>query len=205
MALKPILQVKELSFRYETRGIFQQWSTQLGAGITWLKGKNGAGKTTLLKLLGCALHAQSGSVYLDKLCQKTDSLEYRKNSFLCQGELPQLEWLTVKELLDLYLSLYPGIKATQLNIQLNSFGLMEILPNSIATLSLGQHKKIQLAVAFSLPVALLLLDEPLNALDTTALEHLRQELMDRSRLEQQCIVLTSHIDPLVPINRVIEL
>ena len=205
MALKPLLQVEKLSFRYETQVIFEEWSTQLGAGITWLKGNNGVGKTTLLKLLGCALHAQSGSVYLDKLCQKTDSLEYRKNCFLCQGELPQFEWLTVKELLDLYLSLYPRIKTKQLNIQLNSFGLVEMLPNSVSTLSLGQHKKIQLALAFSLPVTLLLLDEPLNALDTTAFEHLRKELMYSSRLEQQCIILTSHIDPLVPITKLIEL
>ena len=92
-----------------------------------------------------------------------------------------------------------------LGVKLDAFGLMPTLRQSLATLSLGQHKKVQLALALSLPVRLLLIDEPFNGLDAGALDYLRRQLSDPARLERACIVLTSHLDPLVPVRRTLDL
>ncbi len=56
-----------------------------------------------------------------------------------------------------------------------------------------------LALALSLPVKLLLIDEPFNALDLDAVHYLRTQLSDSKRLDQQCILMTSHLDPDLPL------
>lgn len=75
----------------------------------------------------------------------------------------------------------------------------------MTTLSLGQHKKVQLALALALPVRLLLLDEPFNGLDAGAMAYLREQLAAPERLARQCIVLTSHLEPQLPLAATVSL
>ena len=75
----------------------------------------------------------------------------------------------------------------------------------MSTLSLGQHKKVQLALALALPVRLLLVDEPFNGLDTAAVLYLRAQLAARAANQDCCIVLTSHLDPQLPVTRTLDL
>ncbi len=205
MELNNTLQVDGLSFHFDTRPVFEQFSLTLTAGITWLRGPNGAGKTTLLKLLGGALLPSAGTICLNGVDSRRDALAFRLNSFYCGGDTPELAWLSVRELLDLYLALYPRAEAALLNTHLAAFGLMPTLPQTLATLSLGQHKKLQLALALSLPVQLLLIDEPFNGLDAAALTYLRAQLAQDARLQTLCIVLTSHIAPELNIARTLDL
>ncbi|MDC8758053.1 ABC transporter ATP-binding protein [Janthinobacterium fluminis] len=205
MELKPVLQIDGLDFQFATRALFTQFALQLEAGITWLRGANGAGKTTLLKLAGGALAPLAGSIRLDGVDSAAAALAYRLQSFYCGGDLPQLPWLTVREVLDLHAALYPALDKALLNRQLDAMLLMPALAQGITTLSLGQHKKLQLALGLALPVRLLLIDEPFNGLDAAALAHLRGELAQPQRLARQCILLTSHIDPGVPLARTVQL
>ena len=62
-----------------------------------------------------------------------------------------------------------------------------------------------MALALALPVRLLLIDEPFNGLDASAMAYLRQRLSDPSRLARQCIVLTSHLAPDVPLAATVEI
>ncbi len=205
MELKTVLHIDALDFQFETRALFTQFTLRLGAGITWLRGSNGAGKTTLLKLAGGALLPLAGSIRLDGLDSAKAALAFRLQSFYCGGDLPQLPWLTVREFLDLHAALYPALDPAALTRQLDAFLLLPTLAQGINTLSLGQHKKMQLALALALPVRLLLIDEPFNGLDTAALAYLRGELADPARLARQCILLTSHVEPGVALAGTVEL
>jgi ABC-2 type transport system ATP-binding protein len=205
MDLKPVLQIERLNFRFDERVMFAQFSVDLGTGITWLRGANGAGKTTLLKLLAGVLSPQSGAIRLDGADSRRAALAYRLSCFYCGADLPQLPWLTAQELLDLHLALYPAADAAALNDQLTAFDLLPALRLSLTALSLGQHKKLQLALALALPVRLLLIDEPFNGLDAAAMLHLREQLSDPLRLANSCVVLTSHLEPRVPLVRTLEL
>ncbi|MES2258781.1 MAG: ATP-binding cassette domain-containing protein [Pseudomonadota bacterium] len=198
-----MLQIDRLNFEFATRPLFRQFSLALGAGITWLRGDNGAGKTTLLKLAAGALSAHGGGIALDGIDSATSPLAYRLRSYYCGGDTPQLPWLTVRELLDLHLALYPAADGALLNTQLAAFKLLAALPQPVTTLSLGQHKKMQLALALALPVRLLLLDEPFNGLDADALAYLRGQLAEPARLAHQCIVLTSHLAPELPLAQTV--
>ena len=199
MELTPLLHIDQLTFEYAGHALFRRFDLRLGAGITWLRGENGAGKTTLLKLAAGALTPHSGHIRIDGIDLQAQPLAYRLQSFYCGGDLPQLPWLTVRELLDLHLALYPATDAALLNIELRAFHLLPTLDQPVTTLSLGQHKKMQLALALSLPVRLVLVDEPFNGLDADALAYLRQRLAQPERLARQCILLTSHLDPALPL------
>jgi ABC-type multidrug transport system ATPase subunit len=189
----PVLRAEALSFRFDTRTMFDGLSLALPSGVTWLRCANGKGKTTLLKLLGGALAPHAGSIRLDGLDSARDALPYRRSSFLCSGDTPALPWLTVRELLDLHVTLFALADGGEVARQLDAFGVADTLAQPLQTLSLGQHKKVQLALALALPVRLLLLDEPFNGLDAPAVLHLREQLAARS--SGACIVLTSHVDP----------
>ena len=132
-------------------------------------------------------------------------LAYRLHCYYCGGDTPQLPWLTVREVLDLHLALYPAIDPALLNVELQAFHLMATLDQAVTTLSLGQHKKMQLSLALALPVRLLLIDEPFNGLDADAVAYLRQQLAAPERLARQCIVLTSHLDPQLPLAGTLQL
>ena len=201
----PTLQIEHLDFHFATHSVFQDYSQQFGPGITWLRGDNGAGKTTLLKLAGGALLPARGTIRLDGIDSAHMPLAYRAQTFYCGGDTPVLPWLQVHEYLDLHLALYPGSDQALLNAELGAFAMASPLQQSITALSLGQHKKLQLALALALPVRLLLIDEPFNGLDAAAMAHLRTRLADPARLARQCIVLTSHLAPDVPLAATVQL
>ena len=205
MAMTPVLRVESLSFRFDTRLLFNDYSVTLEPGITWLRAPNGRGKTTLMRLIAGALTAQGGSIRLDDIDCTRAPLAYRLDSFFCGGDLPELPWLTVQELLDMHMDLYPAARGGLVAAQLNAFEIGEVLPQRLSTLSLGQHKKVQLALALALPVRLLLVDEPFNGLDTAAVRYLRGQLEARARRQDCCIVLTSHLDPQLPVTRMLDL
>ena len=205
MDMMPCLRVESLGFRFDTHFVFGDFSATLGPGITWLRGPNGKGKTTLLRLMSGALAPHTGRIRLDDVDCAAAPLQYRLQSFFCGGDVPELEWLTVQEFLDIHMDLYPGAQAGSINGQLGAFGIAQVLPQRLSTLSLGQHKKVQLALALSLPVRLLLVDEPFNGLDLAAVDYLRGELARRAALGDTCIVLTSHLDPQLPVLDTLDL
>lgn len=204
-ACSPTLHIAQLDFHFPTHSVFQGFNQQFGPGVTWLRGANGAGKTTLLKLAGGALLPARGTIRLDDVDSAHTPLAYRAQTFYCGGDAPALPWLQVREFLDLHLALYPGSNESLLNDELSAFSLLPTLHQSITALSLGQHKKLQLALALALPVRLLLIDEPFNGLDALAMAHLRARLADPARLARQCIVLTSHLEPQLPLAATVEL
>lgn len=195
------LTIDSLNFEYTGRVLFRGFNMRAGTGITWLRGENGAGKTTLMKLVAGAMAPHYGSIAIDGIDQAAQPLAYRQQCFYCGGDTPQLPWLTVREMLDLHVALYPGTDAALLDEELRAMRLLPVLEQPVSALSLGQHKKMQLALAFALPVRLLLIDEPFNGLDAAAMEYVRGRLA----AQKGVVVLTSHLEPQVPVAQVVQL
>jgi ABC-2 type transport system ATP-binding protein len=205
MELNRGVAVEALGFHFKTRSVFLGLDLHIGPGLTWLRGRNGRGKTTLLKLLGGVLAPASGRIRLDKLDSKDDALAFRRASFYCGGEAPALDWLTAREWLELHLSLYDGADRAALARHLAAFRIPDVGAQPVTGLSLGQFKKLQLALALALPARLLLLDEPFNGLDAHAVALLEDELARRAADRTACIVLTSHLDLRIAADVVLDL
>jgi ABC-2 type transport system ATP-binding protein len=196
-----MLDIRKLSFHFDSGPVFRDFDLQVGGGVHWLRGANGAGKTTLMRLACGALRQDGGTLSIEGVDSLADPVAYRARVFYCGGEEPELPWLTVREYLSLHAALYGLRDGDAIQPRLEAFGIGATLGQCINTLSLGQHKKVQLALAMALPVRVLLLDEPFNGLDSAA----QATLDDYLRAPAPAIILASHLAPQVPLAQTISL
>jgi len=198
------LRIDQLVFAYGSRWLFEGYSAQAGAGVTWVQGANGSGKSTLLRLLAGALTPRHGSFELAG-CRyaagdRVAPLAWRQQAFWCLSDPPPTPWLTIAECIGFVRGTYPGFDPGQVRAQVEALGLEKALATPLREASLGQQRKTLLALALALPVKLLLLDEPFNALDVASARHLSDTIAARAAQGGQVILLTSHVEPHVPVR-----
>jgi ABC-type multidrug transport system ATPase subunit len=191
------LSVEHLSFSYPQRHVLNGWCGQFEPGLTWLQGPNGCGKSTLLKLLAGALPALFGEMQLAQPGQPTlnlaqQPLDWRRSVIWCGPDGPVFDHLTPPQYFGLLQGLYPGFDATQLRGHVDAFGLQPQLGQPIARLSSGTRRKVGLAAGLSCGGRVLLLDEPLNALDTASVAHLLQILAALAQRPDHISIVVSH-------------
>ena len=198
------LRIDQLVFAYGSRWLFEGYSAQAGAGVTWVQGANGSGKSTLLRLLAGALVPRHGSFELAG-CRyaagdRVAPLAWRQQAFWCLSDPPPTPWLTIAECIGFVGGTYPGLDPERVGEQVDALGLEKALATPLREASLGQQRKTLLALALALPVKLLLLDEPFNALDVASARHLSDTITARAAQGGQVILLTSHVEPHVPVR-----
>jgi ABC-type multidrug transport system ATPase subunit len=202
------LRIRDLVFAYGERWLFSGFSAEAGAGITWVQGANGSGKSTLLRLLAGALAPAHGGFELAGAAfgagMREATLAWRRQTFWCASDPPPTPWLTIAECLGFVARAYEragaGAPPGSLHAQVEALGLANTLDTPLRHASLGQQRKTLLALALALPVRLLLLDEPFNALDAASAEHLARALSERAARGEQVVLLTSHVEPHVPVR-----
>ena len=198
------LRIDQLVFAYGSRWLFEGYSAQAGAGVTWVQGANGSGKSTLLRLLAGALVPRHGSFELAG-CRyaagdRVAPLAWRQQAFWCLSDPPPTPWLTIAECIGFVGGTYSGLDPERVREQVDALGLEKALATPLREASLGQQRKTLLALALALPVKLLLLDEPFNALDVASARHLSDTITARAAQGGQVILLTSHVEPHVPVR-----
>jgi molybdate transport system ATP-binding protein len=171
--------------------------------VVALLGPNGAGKTTLLRAVAGLVPFRSGHVRLDgKLLEDTATGEYvpterRPIGFVFQDYLlfPHLNVLD---------NVAFGLRARGVSRQaaaekaaywLDRVGLKSSAASKPAELSGGQRQRVALARALAPDPRLLLLDEPLAALDVTTRAEVRRDLKRHLESFEGIRLLVTH-DPL---------
>ena len=197
------LRIEQLVFAYGQRWLFEGFDAQAGPGVTWVQGANGSGKSTLLRLLAGALAPRHGHFELAgcrfAASDRIAPLAWRQQTFWCLSDPPPTPWLTIAECLGFVSGAYALADPQSLREQVDALGLTKALATPLRDASLGQQRKTLLALALALPVKLLLLDEPFNALDVASARHLSDTLTARAAQGGQVILLTSHVEPHVPV------
>ncbi len=188
----PRLQVRDLSFAYPQRPVLDGFSADFHAGVTWVRGSNGSGKSTLLKLLAGALPPLLGQIAVDGIDALDRPLDYRRQVFWCGPGAIAFDHLRPPEYAAFLRSLYPHFDAAAFAAQAAALGLQPFLVTRLAALSTGTQRKVWLAAALAAGTPVVLLDEPLNALDAASLRHLLQRLAEAARERRQAWVVASH-------------
>ncbi|MEK7844214.1 MAG: ATP-binding cassette domain-containing protein, partial [Pseudomonadota bacterium] len=179
-----LLRVKDMSFGYDHRLLFQQVHLILQAGTRIaLLGPNGAGKSTLIKLLAGEINPTSG------ILEWTPSIRI---GYFAQHQLENLEGNATP--LQHMIRLAPAQTELDLRKFLGRFGLggdREDRP--VVSFSGGEKSRLALALLAWQKPHLLLLDEPTNHLDLD----MRDALTLALEAYTGAVVLVSHDRSLV--------
>ena len=164
--------ISNVSFQYDSSPfpLFSKLSLTLPPGFTALAGKNGSGKTTLLRLI------------MGELPPRTGSISTPVSRIYCSQTTEKIP----EGLDDFYYSMYGGDKDAGRLFSL--LGMDYDWPLRWNTLSRGERKRAQLAVALHANPEFLALDEPTNHLD----EEARDMLLNGLRQYRGIALLVSH-------------
>lgn len=150
-------------------------------------GPNGAGKSTAIALWLGLLEPDSGSVHL--FGRSPLDVETRRSVGVMMQDVALTPELRVRELINLTASYYADPLTVEETLALTR--LESLAHRPYGTLSGGQKRHVQFALAICGRPALLFLDEPTVGLDVDARETMWRTL--RALLAQGCsIVLTTH-------------
>ena len=168
-----------LTRRYGDRVALDRVSFALEAGQTLaVLGPNGAGKTTLLKVLATLLRPHEGAVSVLGSALPSEAWKVRgKVGYL--GHEPALyRSLTARENM-LFAARLHGVEPQRVDTLLEAVGLTRRADDRVDEFSRGMRQRVAAARAVLHDPELLLLDEPLSALDVRAVE-LLEPLIGRS-------------------------
>lgn len=187
-----VLRVQALSFAYQTQRIVDLWHHDFAPGLCWLRGPNGVGKSTRLKLLAGALAPQYGTAAVNGIDLLRQPLAYRREVAWVSAEPPPFEHLSPAELFGFLSGLYPRADARAWSQHIEGFGLAAFVHQPLRRLSTGTQHKAALAAALALQTMVLLLDEPLSALDEKSLGYWRGCMALAAQSTERLMLIVSH-------------
>lgn len=158
----------DAQLRLERPGFSLQVDLQLpGRGITALYGPSGCGKTTLLRCLAGLEHAEGTLVVNGEQWQNASTFEpahKRAIGYVFQ-EASLFPHLSVRGNLMYGMKRAPAAKSVDLQGIVDLLGIAPLLDRKPDALSGGERQRVGIARALAVNPALLLMDEPLAALD----------------------------------------
>ncbi|MEG1608624.1 MAG: ABC transporter ATP-binding protein [Clostridia bacterium] len=161
--------------------------------IFGILGNNGAGKTTIIKMLVGLVAPSSGKI---SVCG-FDVQKQREKALACIGavvEEPTLySDLTGMQNLKYYAMLQGGVPKKRIDDIVEIVGLTNRINSKFKTYSLGMRQRLGIAQAIMHNPKILILDEPINGLDPTAIIQIRELLIQISRQYGTTIFISSHI------------
>jgi molybdate transport system ATP-binding protein len=172
-----------------------QVNTSIDAGeFVTLFGTSGAGKTTLLRILAGLQVPDRGTISFGNViwfdsAKGINVPPQRRNIGFMFQDYALFPNMTVKENIRFAQEVHNESYTCAL---LDNFGLSEFANRKPLGLSGGQKQRVALARALARKPSLLLLDEPLSALDATMRPHLQDEIIKAHALTGATTILVSH-------------
>lgn len=160
--------------------------------IIALYGKSGAGKTTILRVLAGLTNADHGfirvknHIWYDSTQKVNLSVRKRKIGFVFQ-DYALFPNMTVRENIE-----YAASDKNRVHEFIRLVHMDRLQDRKPETLSGGQQQRVALARAIATFPDLLLLDEPLSALDMEMRKQLQDEIITINRRYNTTIIIVSH-------------
>ena len=189
--MTPVLETTGLGKRYGRRWALSDCTLSVPQGrVVGLVGPNGAGKTTLLHLAVGLLEPSSGAIAVLGRSPQAGPEHLASIGFLAQDS-PTYARLTVGQHLQMGQWLNPSWDAAFAVDRIAALGLDP--GQRTGTLSGGQRAQLALTLAVAKRPQLLVLDEPVAALDPLARREFLQTLMEVVAGQGVSVVLSSHL------------
>ena len=159
--------------------------------IYGIVGRNGSGKTVLLKCICGLLYPSTGTVTVDGKVVGKD-VDYPENiGFIIEtpGFLPRYSGLKNLK----YLASIRGkVKEDEIRKYMELVGLNPNDKKHVGNNSIGMKQRLVIAQALIENPDILILDEPMNALDNNGVEEMRSVLL-KMKEQGKLIIIASHV------------
>ncbi|HHK6931629.1 TPA: ATP-binding cassette domain-containing protein, partial [Streptococcus pneumoniae] len=187
-----IITLKNIQLELKKTCVFQNLNFSCKQGeIIGITGANGSGKSVLFKLIAGLYSPSYGEVLING------------ENIVPERKIPANLGALIEE--PGFINYYSGFKNLQylasirgvvgnqeINDTLKIVGLYEQKDQKVKTYSLGMRKKLGIAQAIMENPSILLLDEPMNALDKSSVENMRTLFRKLSSEKGTTILIASH-------------
>lgn len=190
--MNEIITLKNIELKLKKTCVFQNLNFSCKQGeIIGITGANGSGKSVLFKLIAGLYSPSYGEVLING------------ENIVPERKIPANLGALIEE--PSFINYYSGFKNLQylasirgvvgnqeINDTLKIVGLYEQKDQKVKTYSLGMRKKLGIAQAIMENPSILLLDEPMNALDKSSVENMRTLFRKLSSEKGTTILIASH-------------
>ncbi len=192
---KNMLELEHIKKAYDGVTILNDINLQINDGeIVSILGPSGCGKTTLLNLILGLVNADGGKIIFNGNDITDTPMEKRGFNIVFQ-DYALFPNLNVIKNIRYGLKNKPGISSEkEINDLIELLGLKEHLNKRIEQLSGGQKQRVALARTLVMKPKILLLDEPLSALDGVIKESIKAKIREIAREYHLTTVIVTH-DP----------
>lgn len=190
-----MLEIKNISKSYSTTKVLNDISLSIqDSEIVSILGPSGSGKTTLLNLILGLTNPDSGSIVFDEKDITSVPMQERGFNIVFQD-------YALFPNLNAYKNIVYGLKnkpdissKEEVDALIDLLELREHLDKKIDNLSGGQKQRVALARTMVMKPKILLLDEPLSALDGVIKESIKEKIVTIAKDYKLTTIIVTH-DP----------
>jgi ABC-type multidrug transport system ATPase subunit len=186
----PLLQLDALAAGYAGRRVFEGYSREFPAGAYVVLGANGSGKSTLLKAVAGVVPIAHGRVLVAGADLERQPLVAKRALSYVPSDPGAYPFMTGAELSRLVCAAKGLPLRPQFDQLASRFAMVEDVHKRFADMSAGMRRKAFLIAALLGASAVLLLDEPSDAIDAAA----REALVDllQARCASSVVLIATH-------------
>ena len=186
-----MIEVKDLTKRYGSKTAVDHLSFQVQPGrVTGFLGPNGAGKSTTMRVILGLDAPTGGQTTIAGRPYASLSQPLRRVGSLLDGKAMHGGRTAYNHLL--WMSQSNGIARSRVDEVLEIVGLTQVAAHRTKGFSLGMSQRLGIASALLGDPDVLLLDEPVNGLDTEGIRWIR-DLLKGLATEGRTVLLSSHL------------
>ena len=190
-----MLEIKNISKSYNTQKVLDDISLSIqDSEIVSILGPSGSGKTTLLNLILGLTNPDSGSIVFNQKDITSVPMQQRGFNIVFQD-------YALFPNLNAYKNIVYGLKnkpdlssKEEVDALIDLLELREHLDKKIENLSGGQKQRVALARTMVMKPKILLLDEPLSALDGVIKESIKEKIVTIAKDYKLTTIIVTH-DP----------
>lgn len=190
-----MLKLENVSKKYHNKSVLENIDLEIRPGeIVSLLGQSGSGKTTLLNIILGLTKMDSGKIYYENEDLTNVKMKDRGFNIVFQD-------YALFPHLNAYENIVYGLKnkksmdsKNELHEYINFLELGPHLDKKISQLSGGQKQRVALARTLVMKPRILLLDEPLSALDGVIKESIKERIKSIAKQFQLTTIIVTH-DP----------
>lgn len=191
--MNAIIRAKKLTKRFKKEEVLKAIDFTLNEGeICALIGKNGAGKSTFFKLLSGQMIPTSGNIQLFDKKNPHLGKARKRVGFIIESPAFFPDFTGVQNLE--YFRLQRGVaEKKRIHEVMKIVGLTNAKHKKFHTYSMGMKQRLGIALCLLSSPDCLVLDEPINGLDSEGIVEIRKLLLTLNQAHHITILVSSHI------------